>query len=406
MKRILSLALICFVLAFSLAVPAFATEIDNYDSINLLDYFNPGMKYTDPGRNSVTLTFPGYLKYEYLDFVVQAPSGLSSVYQVYYGGEYELTVIPIGEHCYRIYGGIAYEGRSVEIIFVTPQSSESTQWLSFLSCFVYKAKLLRFDTEAYCEIASAEFNGTIHYIPTDEINHRIFSSTSDFQDTYFITYIWTDDWRKYDYIDFQLMYECFDITSVTAVMGSVNVPLVVSYIDGTNIDNNTFYVSMRMDVTGLDRGSADYPMIILMGRLNTGGTNSIDFANCSGYVKQAFFDPLFYYFYDLKNELRSWMNTYTNRIVDALNGNSTSGNEFKNDTSGLISDLGDITASMDSVVRPNFVGMDITAGIDISSASYLMSSFFNQVAGVPWISQIILLSGIMGLIAYILYGKE
>ena len=407
MKRLIPFAIAVFVLFGCLVLPASATEIDNSDSINLLDYYNPGLKYTSTGRNYVSLIFPGYLKYEYIDIVVQAPTGITAVYQEYYAGEYELTVLPIGQHCYRIYGGIAYEGNKLDLVFVIPESSGTANWLTILSAFLYKTSFLRFDNDAYCDIVSAEFNSTIHYVPTDEINHRVFTATSDFSNTAFTTYIWTVDWRKYDYIDFQLMYEVFDITSISAVMGNENVPVEYSYIDGTNIDGNAFYISLRLDVTGLDRSLDDYPMIIIMGRLNTGSTNLVGFMNCSGYVKQSFFSPLFYYFYDLKNKLDILFSSATNRIIDALNGNSDSGDSFKNNSQALINDLDGIANVMDSVPRPdlsNLGELDISGSI--SDGALLMGNLYQAFTSQNWTVNILFASIVISLIAYILFGKE
>lgn len=108
----------------------------------------------------------------------------------------------------------------------------------------------------------------------------------------------------------------------------------------------------------------------------------------------------------MQSALVDKMESVRKSIVNTLNGDSSSGNEFKDDSSGLISGLGDIGSTMDSVNRPSMGSINTNYSGDISDASILMTSLFSSVTGVDWVSRIILASVTIGLISYILYGKE
>lgn len=412
MKRIFSVFLVLS-LCCCMAFPVNAASIDNDIFIDLLDYNTDkiNIRTLSGDTNTVSFTLPSWIPVRYIDATVTITGVLPSRISCVVGNSTTtLTVEHIIGGLYRVYGFCQGSSNSLTLSF----EISGTTWVTFHRLEMSPSVTTTYDIEAYCEIVSAEYNGTIHYVPTDEINHRIFDSTDVYTDTFFYCYIWTDDWKLYDYIDFQLMFSCLEITSVTAVMGSINVPLEVSYIEGTAIDGNSFYYSMRMDVTGLDRTSDDYPMIVLMGRLNTGILNSVQFANCSGHVAINNFNPLFYYFNNLISSvsagfsnINGWISSQTNAIVSAIRGDSAPGNSFQDDVSQKDSELKDMAAIMDSVIKPdiNSISVEVNDYVDPNILASSMSGI-STVAASPIFSDVLLMAIILATAGYVLYGKR
>ncbi|MBE6979224.1 MAG: hypothetical protein E7431_02480 [Ruminococcaceae bacterium] len=413
MRRYISLACVALIVVMCMVAPVNAASIDNDIFIDVLDYNTDkiNIRTLSGDTNSVSFTLPSWIPVRYIDTTVTITGVLPSRISCVVGSSTStLTCEHIIGGLYRVYGFCQGSSNSLTISF----EISGTCWVTFHRFEMSPSVTTTYDIEAYCEIVSAEYNSTIHYVPTDEINHRIFDSTDVYTDTFFYCYIWSDDWKLYDYIDFQLMFSCLEITSVTAVMGSINVPLSVSYIDGTSIDGNSFYYSMRMDVTGLDRTSNDYPMIVLMGRLNTGILNSVQFANCSGHVAINNFNPLFYYFSNLItsvsagfSNVNAWISSQTNAIVSAIRGDSAPGNNFQDDVSQKDSELKDMVAIMDSVSKPdiNNISVEVNDYVDPNILASSMSGI-STVAASPIFSDVLLMAIILATAGYVLYGKR
>ena len=320
MKRVISLCCVCLILVMSLSVPARADEISNADFLDVLAFNSHGYSmytFQAPGGSAV-FDFPFTASYRYLDALVLIGGSVpSSARYVASGTSYQLNLVHITDSVYRLFGPIGTATSNFSIEF----DVSSTCWLTFKRLEVSAFSTPHLSNDAYCSIVSAEFEGTIHFVPTDEVNHRIFQGTDDFQDTFFISYIWCEDWYKYDYLDLQLLFDVFAITSVSASMGEINIPLDVSIFDPTSIDGNSFLLNMRMDLSGLDRSSSDYPMVTIMGRVNTGALNSIDFVNCSGYFLSGTMDPYLYWFQSIAGSIssgfasvQSWISAQTSSL--------------------------------------------------------------------------------------------
>lgn len=327
MKRIISLCCVALILVMGVAVPVRADDTFYPGWIDLLEFSSANdsgsnLVYFDASSGSevIRFSYPSGIDLAYVDilFRTDASSPTLSVYAS------DLTVVYLGKDAnyklYRAYGNT----RSYNTLVDLTVNYKSGTWIDFLRFNVSSVDPVGHDIEAYCQIVSAEFEDTIHYVPDDEINHRIFQSTSDFSQTFFYNYIYSNDWKKYDYIDFQLTYNCFSITSVSAVMGNVNVPLEYSYLNDTSIDGNSYFLTVRLDVSQLDKTSDDYPMLVVMGRLDTNTLNSIGFTNCSGVIVGNSDSYLGFHF---KN-LRKWLSSQTSSLVSSISSLSSNLNTW------------------------------------------------------------------------------
>lgn len=404
MTRLFSLALACVILASSLAVPASAAETGS-KFFNILDYCLPNDGDTSfvtvtPSNNRVSFSFPELFAIASIDIVVDIGGAIpSSVAFVGYSWSDNLTVQHIGNSLYRIYGTTTPMGvNSFDIQF----NINNTSWITFHRVDIAITSFDRFDIPAHCDISSSLFSDTINYNPSDTINHRIFATSSDYSDTHFRTVTWADDWRKYDYIDFLISYDVAEITSISARLDGSILPFTVNYIQSSPVEGNSYDVFIRLDLTGVDRSSSGRPIITLEGRLDVAASAGIYFLDCIGHVEVNNVSPVFYYL----RMVKAWIQNLGDRIVSALNGNTSSGDEFKDDSSGLISDLDDISGVLDSVQRPSMdnVSMDFTG--NISGATSLMATTFDSFTSIPWVNTIFMASITLALISYILFGKE
>lgn len=437
MKRIVSLFCSVLVMVMCVAVPVSAAEVESQAYLDLLEYStanNSGTNYFDfKTSTSVQYAIPFQGELDYIDLVVYCSGATpSSVYAGPAGDPFNsLSVTHINGSYYRVYGKIYPQALSVlEIKFNTNSTSHS--WYTIFSLKVGLLGSSVTDIDAYCSIRATGIDEQIHFVPTDTINYRIFESTTTVNDTWFDSKVWTTNWKKFDYIDFQLFFGVYNITSITATMGSVNVPIEVSYTDGTTLNGNNYYVTIRMDVSSLDRSSSDYPVINITGRLNTGGDNSVDFINCAGFLALQRDHTLLHYFGLIKtwitdqtsllqalinnfkssvnsnfSSLGSWITSQTNSIVDAIRGDTSSGNKFQQDVQKELNELDQAQAVMDSVSKPAVDSLDVSVDRYVSQAdiSVLAAPMVSLFQG-DIIVSVFFMSILLATVSYVLYGKR
>lgn len=413
MKRIISLCCVALVCFFSLAAPARADDpgsnfldVLQYGSIkSITDGTFEGLYFqTDSASTKISFSNPSTGDYNYLDMVVSW-AYTTSLQSVSFGREFQqygLSISHINGTLYRVYGKVTTQ--RIDDLFLTFNCSGGAT--SYCTIYSLRLGLVGYDfmdIEAYCAISATDYSQTIHYVPTDEINHRVIISAADFSDTAFNCFIHTDSWRDFDYVDFQFYFECANITSISAVFGASYIPLEYSLVEASNVEGDGFYVSMRLDLTGLDRSSSDYPMIVLMGRFEYHAANLISFMNCSGHITRNYTNPLSFYF----SQLKLWINSLGDRIVAAVEGDKSSANEFQNSLNQELDELDQAQAVMDSVTKPSIEQIDVSVDdfvtdTDIQVLATPLSIFFQG----EIFSKIIIMSILLATVSYTLFGKK
>ena len=431
MKRYISLSLAAVILVFSMAVPSYAADTGSDVFFNVLDLATPngGDDYYENAYSGSPVEFDwgNYLPVCYVDILCVITGNIPSAVSIdttYFPGSVNLTIDQIDSCVYRIYGstGGNYLANYLDLTFY----SSGVSYVTFLKFDICSAFPFSFDIEAFCDISASDYEDTIHYIPTDDYNYRIIHSTDVFDETHFSCYIWSDDWRKYDYLEFQLLLDVLSITSVTASFESMNVPFDVSYISSDSLDGNYYYVSIRMDLRSLDRTSTEYPFIVLMGRLELDTLNGISFSSASGFVEVNNFDPVTYFlrniFTSIKNGfsgLSSWISNQTSaitgsisswgqKIVDAFSPDDDgSADEFQDSVSQQAGELSGIADAMGSLDKPDPDSMDINLDSFAVNANI---SGVGSVLAIPMNNEILLQVLIMtftfALVGYGLFGKR
>lgn len=404
MKRILSLALTCLILAVSLAPAASAAEVDGESMFfEVLDWCLPngGSQYIIYGTNTASCYFgtPAVRNIQYIDILCEVGGGSNPLCQM--GGDakkYDLNVEHISGYLYRFYGEVPYYSNVFNLYF----TCSGMAWVRFHSVRISYSDLEFYETDAYCEISSVDYDDTIHYVPTDIINAREIQAGSNYLTLGYALFLYSYNWKKFDYMEFKIQLGCQSVTSVSASIGGNSIPCETSFVSNDLSTANNYFLSVRLDFTQLSRDTIDVPLITITGDYTPDTVNFVSVLNVYGCLRSTNGNLLSYLFRDLTNNLRSWFTMINN----SLKGNSAPGNAFKNESAGLIDDLNGISDSMNSVNRPSLDTIDVNFAGDITDATVLMSGLFTEVTGVPWLSTIILASCTLGLISYILYGKD
>lgn len=470
MKRIISLCCVCLTLLMSLAVPAKATDFDNTSNwIELLDYGTVN----NSGENSIsftgsfdaTFTQPSSSTFGYLEILFYSNQVPSSIDAVIGYSSTSMTISRIGTNYYRAYCMCPDNLRSRTVTFRINSTSTSTTRITFFSVKMHLVRINPAAINAKCEIVSSNFQDIINYVPTDDINYRIFPSGETLDELWFICYITVPNWKMYDYIDFQFFFECFAITSVTAIMGSTNLPLSVSTFNDTSLGKNTYYVSMRLDCSGLERTSTDYPMITIMGQLEPSSMNSVDFANCSGFVLVDNYDPYLFFFSQiwtslssgfpmlqteirdlgtsismeftnlkstintfssnvnswirtqttaiesqftsLKSSLNTWILNQTKTLESAIRGDPASGDDFQDQVDQKDQALEDMAAVMDSVTKPDVQDINVSVDQYIDPADVqVLATPLTVFLEADLFRTMIIMSILLATVSFTLYGKR
>lgn len=403
MKRIFSLALICVVLVLSLAVPSYATSVWEDDIFfDVLSYSTPNdsgsmVCFATANKVNATFSLPEGRYIRYIDFIFQVAKndvfssvtvGVSATAK-----QYTLNVVDLGNRRYRVYG--EYSQYSPTICITV--NGSPLYAVTFDAFRISYQTLDSYDETGTCEVRASGFNSVINYIPTDIINYRIFQGTEDYEANYLTCQATCPNWRKYDFIDFLFSLDVGGINSIKVTLGDSIVPAEVSYFTSNGV-NDHYAVSVRIDLRNVKRSSTEGLYIFISGKVNPGIDNIVSVDGIRGYIDSGDVNLLYVFLRDIITGIAN--------LKDALNGDTASGDQFKDDSSGLITDLDGITSEMDSVDRPSMDSVDVDFTSDISDTSVLLGSIFEEVTSISWLSRLILASVTMGLIAYILYGKE
>lgn len=349
--------------------------------------------------NKVTANFnlPEGRYIRYVDFIFQvakndtAPTVTLGVTAT--SSQKSLTMVSLGNQRYRVYG--TYNQYSPYLCITITASS--LQAVTFDSFRISYQSLTPYDETGTCTIMAGNYNATINYVPTDLINYRDFIGSSDYANNGLMCIAQCANWRKYDFIDFLFSFDVGAINSVRVNIGDSIVPAEVSHFSSDGImDHYSF--SVRVDLRNVNRLTTEALCITIDGKVNPGEGNLVSVDGIRGYIDAGDVNLLYVFLRNIVTELAS--------IKTALVGDTTSGDQFKDETDVLIEDLGGISDAMNSVDRPSMDSINTDFSGEINGASVLMSTVFTEVMDVPWLSRFILASLTLGLLAFILYGKE
>ncbi len=428
MKRYISLALAAVVLVVSLAVPSYAAETVWLD---ILDYATAD----DIGRNFISVSdnvpvnfnIP-YANYKYIDILVQFAHSFDSspVCDVYRNSDHinTLSCVKVSDSVYRYFGNIdGWYTQGISFAFSNLPFVTGVQFLSARTS-VLSVSSYNLPVSGYFSYANGE-EESFFYTDEDHNDPAILYGSSDFDYQNYTCYLQFNDAIKYDYIDIQLYFSHLSLVSLSASFNGLSIPYEVSYFDA----GNTFEASLinvTLDLTGIDR-NLNLPLEIIL----TGSTPTIDgqigyfsVLSSNGLVEVNYGSPLLNFWYRIKTfftdrfaSLNAWIDNQTSsitgtiaqwgqKIVEAINPDTGAAEDALKEGSQAADQVTDLTGQMNSIVKP-----DLSGGGDISSiispgdmSSYTV--FLSTVVNAPYIGQVVMLSLILSLAGYVLFGKR
>lgn len=234
------------------------------------------------------------------------------------GAYTSLRVIHIGENLYRAYGNVPSGNyRSFDIRFWNYDGQ--TYYIDVKSLRVQTVETTSFPEVGTVKLSSAGGidEGTMRD-PNTIYPAFNYSATG----TTFYCSIWSDNWKKYDYIDFYVTATVDSINSITCNDGVNNYPYEIGYLDG---DNGTWTSAIiRVDLSGLDRANMNYPPVVLIRGYGT-GQFSVTLHSVTGHVLVDAPDQQVYWWTKLFDNIGSWffnlgqwMSEGFQSVVDAI----------------------------------------------------------------------------------------
>lgn len=414
MKRVLVLVL---VLAFSVtmfAMPASASELDDTNWVSVFDItnFKSLHSYTNKSALNLSITLPEKMPVYYYDIVIQDIGGNldGSDYYFTVGNEWAFTVnvVSLGRDYYRIYGYNYTDYAESTMLRFNLGFTDGTYTGSiyFVSFRFSTLDVSAWDIECYCAIAASSYESTIHYVPSDDVNHRMFDGGADYDSPALSLNIWCDDWKKYDYIDYVLYLDCYSVTSVSCYFDGQPVPIDISFSDNSNSGSKGFTYVIRLDLRGLDRTrvySDDVevtgPVIAIDGQTLPDAINTVAVVSCAGgiYVEQP-------------DASVSWLKRISNTLTNLYNS-LLSPDQGADDFNSIVNDkeqeLSSMTDQLNSIERPSIDSVQSDVSDIVSTDDLVLASQpFAALMGDDIIFSLFSMSLILCLASYVFFGKK
>lgn len=390
MKRalpfLLILALICMQLPYFLAVPAQAATTENDFGMDLIDYSTVN----DSGSNffsftdtkTINIDIPNSYYTTYVDVVFNVTGGpVPTSVQSKWGSTYnDLTILSIGRGYYRAFGNVRVSTYySLDLVFTT--GSTALTYIEIMSCVIH-GNFTHFEIPGAMMYDYNSQSGTAYYYPGATpypMTPVYITSPSDMHALDFNLFFYSNDWLKYDYLDFYIYAHCQSISSVSCSFGDIVVPCEISYLDNSNFIESTFIFSVRIDCRGLDRTSSDYPMLIVNGSLfnDTSLTNTFQLLGCGGFIEFGFDDPTIPWFQKILakivsnnsailgafSALNSDLNSFSDRVDASFSSLSTVVEVFSDEVATAFSTLNGVIDIFSDTVVEQFTNQNNVLGI-------------------------------------------
>ena len=449
MRKLFSLFLLLFVFLL-LPFSAHASEISDDSFINILDFATPNDTNTlnvtlQPGVTSVTFDLPSIINWRYVDCLITYAGGRINSVTATTSPSSESSPVPltflVKDSYIRIYGpGPDWTWDKITLHF----NVASTSWIVFQSFYVSPLGLITYSARSHINFTGVNLDRTLSYAGTPV--HDIFYSSVGYYDRYFVSYVYFDEWRHYDYIDFTLMFNVAQITSIVGLFNGQNIVVDINTQE-YSVSGGYYFIQGRIDLRTLKKSIDDVPFLIISGDLNTTaispdtGANSYQFIEVTGYILISPIDPYISWMKDIiassnsnTNSILSSLGTHFQSIITNQNSNAASiiahlDTKFTSLLSALdgyfgSDGSGQAAANNAAAIKDNLtIGLgdasdfvkpgssEVNRYLDFSGAispSTLTTTtgFLTAVFDVPVISKVLSLCMLFALAAAILFGKR
>lgn len=377
-KRLISIfvvvALLASLVVFPVSAADFDSDLEEGKLIDLLDYGNSVESDTNyqkyMGSASFNYELPSPFTINYVDIVIRywgsSGNDLKTVNilrnEVFMQ---EATFVKVTTGVYRIYGNItnrAFSSIGIELLSTDSTSATYSTVLSFkVGTFLNSTFSLGGKCEVYADNYSNVFT---HYY--NEISFDAWTGTDDYDNAYFNLAMYCTDWYKYDFIDFSFGLMVSSIVSVSAILDGVPVPIQVSYIENTFDTGTLYYVTVRIDLRGVNRSlTSKFPELQVSGTCHLKLTNSICIYDITGHTQNVYENPVIYWF---KKTFASIVDGFSNVVSKLTSGFSDLATKISTGFSNVVSKLTSGFSSVVNAITGNSAAAD-QAGEDMEDAA-------------------------------------
>lgn len=404
--KILSL-LLSVTLFFFAAVPARAADGETFDVLNVLDYSMPngGDKVNvglPVGTNDISFSIPTNTRIYDVDMLLVLSGTFTGISLVTSSGvEYALTYYKVSDYLYRVQGycdGVRSENFKLRFTHSTYLT------VDFYAFSIFTWTRLVYNETGTVKLETYQYSSTINYDVNDTVNGRTWTGVSDYTDLWGSASATVSDWYFYDYIDMQFTLSCSDINSIAVVMGGQTVPFTSSIVGSPSWVLNDYVITVRVDLRGLDRVNSDgIPTVLIEFTCSPDNTNQFHVGSMVGILQTDTVDPLVFWL----RKVRISIDSGVDRIVDAILGDTASGDSFQDDVKEEIDELDQAADIMDSVSRPDIDSIDVSmdqyaSAADLSVLTAPVSVFFE----IDLFKSILIMSILFATVSFVLFGKR
>ena len=443
--RSLVLALVCAVLTTALLpVTATATE-DDGAWIELLETATVN----DSGSNllassgvstSFRIKTPQYMRCTKVDIVLTHPSGYSpsALFVSYSGTLYQLTKVAIDATTTRFYGANIPDNLYADLVFRLERNNTTTVYYQVVTC-----KVSSMVTE------SVKANGTLKRSYNDANpltlpnNFSVAGDGSTGTYQYLLVPVTITDWRKFDTVTLFGSASTMAISSFRASIGNMGLPYEITYMQAvpTGFDSDggmsyeyvswsetNYYTApdtpdegtheegfaagdtwntstivyggsvlftVTIDLTGIDRSVSGDLGCFFTAIASPGLGYAFNVQDASGTVAVA------------DTSGAGWWARITAFFTDLLGSDSSAGDEFASEMGSQAQEMQGAVDQMNEMTRPSVDDVQVT--IDEYVTPDDMAAVGDMVGGLmenPLVLSMVMISLVLSLAAYIVYGKR
>lgn len=352
-RQVIIIALcLCLVMVAIIPVTASAAEYDTSSGwLDVFDYtiLEDGNFFPLDNYQSFTVQLPIETNLFYVDMVlVIGANGSINLDQMNVnfvwtdsGEASTLNIMYIGGDLYRVYGSVTKGNyRSFELQFSNYDSK--TYYITVESLRVQTVKTTAFLDVGCIELSSQYGRDSVSMGSPG----RLTSLTQYHDGTSFSAYFWTNNWKKYDYIEFLITVTADSVNSIVCDDGGGAIlPVDVNYVDGDNGTWTTYLCGV--DVSGLDKSETKLkPTIHFRGYGS--GTYSVTLHDVVGHINVEAPDQQVYWWTKLFDKLGEWFGGLSESVQSGIgsildsekNQANNQGNSSVGDMENAIPDYG------------------------------------------------------------------
>ena len=414
MKRLLPLLLTAVILVSLFAFPVLADEVDS-NWFNMLDY-----TYASSGKNYITWEptdyYEGYFFYhkpvkldiEFFDIIFYTDDPDPKLYN----GSTYAPVINLGDGYYRTYGLDARDDEADSWFFLAFHLSSG----SYLEILELNVSTSIHNTYPVTGTFTG-YNGSEGVFTEMSFNNTgsvtqyftISSSDKEHNGGYFEGHFnFNQNWKTFDFIELDVSFGYGEIRSISCDIAGKTIPVEVSYFGYDTEHPAIVRLTVRIDLTGIDRNSLEYPILTITGN-GIAGNNLLSLHHAYGYVsidqpstELYFFNEIVIWFQSIKSSIDSWGQA----IIDAL-APSVDVEAFNDQVSDSLGQLNEAGEVMSSVSRPDVSSVDFDVAAKVPTAGLSsIASIVTVVYENPVLGSLMLMFFTLSLAAFVIFGRS